>query len=117
MASAPTRALPPPSPARSERLQALGRMSFAGQLAALVRGEYTPAEWRGTRTAAERLEVLCGLCEDDQLDALRASCFTLGEWCAFARRAPSRTMSSARHDPEADRRQTAAPAALRLRRA
>ena len=73
-----------------DRLQALARASFRGQLAALGRGEYTVAEWRTIRTPSERLELLCGLSEDEQLDALRAACFSLDEWCAFARRHPQR---------------------------
>ncbi len=90
MATTRTRALPALGSGRGDRLRTLSRMPFAGQLAALVRGEYTAGEWRGTRTAAERLELLCGLGEDDQLDALRATCFSIGEWCAFARRHPDR---------------------------
>ena len=73
-----------------ERLQALARMTFAEQLVALERNEWTVPEWRTATTPVERLELLCGLSEDEQLDALRLSCFTLGEWCAFARRAPGR---------------------------
>ena len=74
----------------SDRPKAVARTSFRGQLAALLRGEYAVAEWRRSRTQEERLELLCGLSDDEQLDALRARCFSLGEWCAFARRYPQR---------------------------
>ncbi len=73
-----------------ERLQALARMTFAEQLAAIERNECTMGEWRSATTPTARLETLYGLTEDEQLDALRLSCFTLGEWCAFARRTPGR---------------------------
>ena len=74
----------------AERLRALGRMPFDAQLAALLRGEYSPAEWRQIRTPAERLKLLFRLSDGEQLDALRARCFSLDEWCAFARRHPER---------------------------
>ena len=74
----------------ADRLRALERMPFATQLTALLRGEYSPAEWRQLRTPAERLEVLCRLSDAEQIEALRARCFSLDEWCAFARRAPGR---------------------------
>jgi len=73
-----------------ERLAALARMNFLEQLTAIERGGCTLPQWRSLRTAAERLELLCGLTEDEQLDALRAACFTLSEWCTFARRSPGR---------------------------
>jgi len=92
MAAEPTRELPCVGSEPRDRLRALERMSFASQLAALLRGEHTVGEWRGTRNPSERLELLCGLGEDEQLDALRASCFTLSEWCAFARRHPHRVL-------------------------
>ena len=76
-----------------QRLAALERMSFPEQLTALERRECTIGEWRSVRTPAERLELLCGLSEDEQLDALRAACFTLAEWCAFARRSPDRVFT------------------------
>ncbi len=88
MATNHTPQLPHLGSEASGRLRALKRMSFAGQLAAILRGEHTVAEWRSIRTPTERLELLCTLGEDEQIDALRASCFTLTEWCAFARRAP-----------------------------
>ena len=90
MATDHTHQLPRVQPAPGERLDAFERMPFAGQLAAVERGEYTLAEWRALRTPEERLELLFGLSEDHQLDALRLSCFSLDEWCAFARRHPYR---------------------------
>lgn len=90
MACDHTHELPRVEPAPGERLDAVGRMPFAGQLAALLRSEYTSSEWRRIRTPSERLELLCGLSDDEQLDALRARCFSLEEWCAFARRHPQR---------------------------
>jgi hypothetical protein len=82
----------PPLEIVSDRqlLAALERRSFSEQLTAIERGEYTLARWRTVRTPEQRLDLLCGLSEDEQLDALRAQCFTLDEWCAFARRAPER---------------------------
>ncbi len=90
MASGKTRQLPAVALEPDDRLEALRRLSFAKQLAALLRGEYTSAEWRSIRTPAERLALLCGLDDDQQLDALRARCFSLDEWCAFASRHPQR---------------------------
>jgi len=90
MAADDTRQLPPVDVDPGERLRRLERMPFAGQLAAVERGEYTLAEWRALRTPEERLELLRGLSHDHQLDALRLSCFSLDEWCAFARRHPYR---------------------------
>ena len=90
MAADNTRELPAVAAEPSHRLARLERMPFSGQLAALLRGDYTSSEWRSIRTPGERLELLCGLGEDEQLDALRARCFSLGEWCAFARRHPQR---------------------------
>ena len=90
MAADNTRELPAVGTEPSDRLARLERMPLSGQLAALLRGDYTSSEWRSIRTPGERLELLCGLSEDEQLDALRVSCFTLSEWCAFARRAPGR---------------------------
>ncbi len=90
MASDKTRQLPAVNADARDRLEALRRLPLANQLSALLRGEYTSAEWRSIRTPAERLELLCGLDEDQQLDALRARCFSLDEWCAFARRHPER---------------------------
>ncbi len=90
MASNKTRQLPAVAPEAAERLEALRRMPFRGQLAALLRGEYTSAEWRRSRTRAERLELLSRLDHEQQFDALRARCFSLDEWCAFARRHPER---------------------------
>lgn len=92
MATDDTRQLPPVEVDPGDPLRRLERMPFAGQLAALLRGEYTSREWRRTRTPQERLELLCGLTEDQQIDALRVSCFTLDEWCAFARRYPHRVL-------------------------
>ena len=90
MASDKTRQPPAVELEADDRLEALLRMPFRGQLAALLRGEYTSAEWRRSKTPAERLELLCRLDDDQQLDALRARCFSLDEWCAFARRYPRR---------------------------
>jgi len=90
MAADDTHQLPPVEVCPGERLRRLERMPFVGQLAALGRGEYTSSEWRAARPPDERLELLCGLSEDQQIDALRASCFSLDEWCAFARRHPYR---------------------------
>ncbi len=90
MAGEDTRQLPPVGAEPSDRLRALERMPFSGQLAALLRRDYTSREWRSIRTATERLELLCGLGEFEQIDALRVSCFSLDEWCAFARRHPHR---------------------------
>lgn len=87
--SDPTRQLPS-IPREDLDRRALRRMPFAAQLAALLRGEYTSADWRSMHTAAERLELLCGLGDELQFDALRARCFSLNEWCAFARRYPER---------------------------
>ena len=90
MASDHTHELPRVDADRAERLRALERMSLPGQLAALERGDYAVAEWRALRGADERLELLCGLSDRRQLDALRARCFSLAECCAFARRPPDR---------------------------
>ena len=90
MATDTARQLPPLGAEPSDRLRALERMPFSGQLAALGRRDYTSREWRSIRTATERLELLCGLGEDEQIDALRVSCFSLDEWCAFARAFPER---------------------------
>jgi hypothetical protein len=92
MASDHTHELPRADPDPAQRLDVFTRMPFASQLAAVERGEYTLAEWRALRTPEERLELLCGLCEDHQLGALRLSCFALDEWCAFARRHPYRVV-------------------------
>ena len=92
MASDDTHQLPPVEVDPAERLRRLERMQFPGQLAALLRGEYTSSEWRRTRRPDERLELLCGLSEDQQIDALRVSCFSLDEWCTFARRHPQRVL-------------------------
>ena len=81
MASDHTHELPRVDADSLERLRVLERMPFAGQLAALERGEYS---------ADERLAFLCGLSDRQQLDALRARSFSLAEWCAFACRAPDR---------------------------
>ena len=81
MASDRTRQLPAVEPEAAERLEALRRMPFGAQLAALLRGEYTSAEWRTSKAPAARLELLCGLDDDQQLDALRARCFSIDEWC------------------------------------
>ena len=70
----------------------LGRMPFAAQLAALLRGEYSSADWRSLYTPAKRLELLSELDHQQQFDALRARCFSLDEWCAFARRYPERVL-------------------------
>jgi len=76
------------------RVRALARMTPAGQVAGLRRGDYTFAEWSRAWPVAgrapQRLEVLAQLDEDEQLDVLRDGCFSLGEWCAFARRDPYR---------------------------
>ena len=45
-------------------------MTFAEQLAAIERNECTMGEWRTATTPAARLETLCGLTEDEQLDVL-----------------------------------------------
>ena len=92
MASDDTRQLPPVGAEAGERLRRLERMEFPAQLAALLRGEYTSAEWRTSKAPAARLELLCGLDDDQQLDALRARCFSIDEWCAFARRCPQRVL-------------------------
>ena len=88
MASDDTHQLPPVEVDPAERLRRLGRMPFDGQLAALLRGDYTSAEWRSVQPPARRLELLCGLDHEQQFDALRARCFSLDEWCAFASRHP-----------------------------
>ena len=76
------------------RVRALARMSAAGQLAALRRGDYTFTEWSRAwplaGRASERLELLAQLDFDEQLDVLRDGRFSLAEWCAFARRDPYR---------------------------
>ncbi len=90
MASDDTHQLPPVELDPAERLRRLERMPFDSQLAALLRGDYTSAEWRRSRTRAERLELLSRLDHEQQFDALRARCFSLDEWCAFARRHPER---------------------------
>ena len=90
MARDHTRQLPPVEVEPEDRLRRLKRMPFHGQLAALGRGEYSSSEWRAIRAPAQRLELLFGLGEDAQIDALRVSCFSLDEWCAFARRHPER---------------------------
>jgi hypothetical protein len=90
MATDDTRQLPHVDADPRDRLRRLKRMPLSGQVAALLRRDYTGGEWRAIHTPGERLELLCGLTEDEQLDALRASCFSLDEWCAFARRHPQR---------------------------
>ncbi len=90
MASDDTHQLPTVEVEPAERLRRLERMPFDGQLAALLRGDYTSAEWRSIQISARRLELLCGLDHEQQLDALRARCFSLDEWCAFASRHPER---------------------------
>ena len=92
MAGDDTHQLPPVGASPEDRLQRLERMPFDGQLAALLRGDYTAAEWRSTQTPARRLELLYRLDHDKQFDALRARCFSLDEWCAFARRHPGRVL-------------------------
>jgi len=92
MAGDHTRQLPPVGAEAADRLQRLERMPLGGQLAALIRGDYTSAEWRRIHRPAERLEVLCGLDEEQQFDALRARCFSLEEWCVFARRHPQQVL-------------------------
>ncbi len=92
MASDDTHQLPTVELDPAERLRRLGRMPFDGQLAALLRGDYTSAEWRSVQPPARRLELLCGLDHEQQFDALRARCFSLDEWCAFARRHPERVL-------------------------
>ena len=78
------------------RVRALARMSPAGQVAGLRRGDYTFAEWsRAWPVAArapQRLGVLAQLDEDEQLDVLRDERFSLSEWCAFAQRHPYRCL-------------------------
>ncbi len=85
-----TRQLPPVPVEAAERLQALERMPFSLQLAALLRGDYTSAEWRLIHTRAERLKLLFWLDDGEQFDSLRARCFSLDEWCEFACRHPHR---------------------------
>ena len=86
-----TKKLPPVQLEQIDRL-VLERMPFGAQLAALLRGEYSSASWRGIYSPAKRLELLCKLDHEQQLDALCARCFSLDEWCTFARRYPERVL-------------------------
>ena len=92
MAADDTRQLPPLGAEAGDRLNRLGRMPFNGQLAALIRGDYTSADWRSIHTPTERLELLFRLDHDQQFESLRAACFSLTEWCTFASRYPQRVL-------------------------